>query len=228
MQIFENFDEKKASLMRVLIDLVANLASHKYALDRFHSEGMTQLILGLIGAAEGYPGMLMVCVDAIDCLCQNSAIEQFLVTERGIGEVVVSLLRTQSDFKLLLKCMRLLTNLTINQAYHRPILDAGLLSVLANCVIPHFFPHKLPPEHTKKMGTYITKVLSRTYQAKPPAEVVIKCGYLDCLLRMLETADPIEDSQVEILYQYATLLPKHLNRRAFMAALRAIGKKIQA
>jgi hypothetical protein len=131
--------------MRILIDLVANLASHRYALERFHSEGMTEVILGLMGVAEGYPAMLMVCIDAIDCLCQNNAIEQFLVNERGIGEVVVGLLRTQSDYKLLLKGMRLLTNLTINHAYHPPLLNAGLLSVLANCVIPHFFPHKLPP-----------------------------------------------------------------------------------
>ncbi len=36
LDIFVNFDEKKAALMKILIDLTANLAMHRYKLDVFH------------------------------------------------------------------------------------------------------------------------------------------------------------------------------------------------
>jgi len=32
INIFVNFDEKKAALMKISIDLIANLASHRYKL----------------------------------------------------------------------------------------------------------------------------------------------------------------------------------------------------
>jgi len=32
IDIFVNFDEKKAGLMKIMIDLIANLASHRYKL----------------------------------------------------------------------------------------------------------------------------------------------------------------------------------------------------
>ena len=37
LDIFVNFDDKKASLMKIMIDLIANLATHKYKLELFHS-----------------------------------------------------------------------------------------------------------------------------------------------------------------------------------------------
>lgn len=37
LNIISQFDEKRAALMKILIDLVANLASHRYRLDIFHT-----------------------------------------------------------------------------------------------------------------------------------------------------------------------------------------------
>ena len=36
INILVNFDEKKAALMKITIDLIANLASHRYRLENFH------------------------------------------------------------------------------------------------------------------------------------------------------------------------------------------------
>ena len=37
LNIFNDFDDKKANLMKILIDLIANLATHKYKLEVFHT-----------------------------------------------------------------------------------------------------------------------------------------------------------------------------------------------
>ena len=37
LNIISQFDEKRAALMKILIELVANLASHRYRLDIFHT-----------------------------------------------------------------------------------------------------------------------------------------------------------------------------------------------
>ena len=48
LDIFVHFDEKKAALMKILIDLTANLASHRHRLDLFHKEKLTLSILSLL------------------------------------------------------------------------------------------------------------------------------------------------------------------------------------
>lgn len=37
LDIFNNFDDKKANLMKIMIDLIANLVTHKYKLEVFHT-----------------------------------------------------------------------------------------------------------------------------------------------------------------------------------------------
>jgi hypothetical protein len=74
LDIFVHFDEKKAALMKIMIDLIANLAAHRYKLDVFHKEKLTLMILTLLETTEEHPAILMACIDTIDCLCQNSEI----------------------------------------------------------------------------------------------------------------------------------------------------------
>lgn len=80
LDIFVHFDEKKAALMKILIDLTANLASHRHRLDLFHKEKLTLSILTLLETTESHPAILMACIDTIDCLCQNPEIESYVVT----------------------------------------------------------------------------------------------------------------------------------------------------
>lgn len=51
-------------------------------------------------------------------------------------------------------------------------------------------------EQNKKMETYILKIITRIYHSKPDKEVILKSGYLDCLIRTIETAENIEDSYI--------------------------------
>lgn len=48
LNIISQFDEKRAALMKILIDLVANLASHRYRLDIFHTEKLTLSVMSLL------------------------------------------------------------------------------------------------------------------------------------------------------------------------------------
>jgi hypothetical protein len=71
LDIFVHLDEKKAVLMKILIDLIANLASHRHRLDLFHHEKLTLAILTMLETTQEHPAILMACIDTIDCLCQN-------------------------------------------------------------------------------------------------------------------------------------------------------------
>lgn len=136
----------------------------------------------------------------------------------------------------------MLTNLTINPGNIQKILEANLLSVLANIVMPSFFMKynektelnylsnnptvSTPPN--KKMEMYINKILVRIHNSKPALSLVLKSGYLDCLVRTIETADNLEDVYIEILGSYAKGLPNFINKRAFMCLIRVLTRKIKS
>lgn len=77
------------------------------------------------------------------------------------------------------------------------------------------------------METYILKIITRIYHSKQPKELILKSGYLDCLIKTIETSDNIEDAYIEILYVYSEYLPSFLNKRAFLCLVRIISKKLQ-
>lgn len=133
----------------------------------------------------------------------------------------------QSDEKIVVKSTRLLTNLTINQSCIPYILEANLLSVLANIVMPHFYGNKLATEQNKKMETYIQKIITRIYLSKQNKDLILKSGYLDCLIRTIETTENIEDAYIEILYHFSEYMPSFLNKRSFICLIRVLTKKIQ-
>ncbi|CAM6000709.1 unnamed protein product [Sphagnum balticum] len=185
LEIFVHFDDKKAKLMKIVIDLIANLSSHKYRLDQFHKEKIALVILTLLETVDSYPQILMACIDTIDSLCQNAEIENYCVSEKKLPYILIDVLKTQEDEKIVVKSTRLLTNLTINPVCIPYILEANLLSVLANIVLPHFSGNKLAAEQNKKMETYTLKIISRIYHAKQQKNLILKSGYLDCLIRTI-------------------------------------------
>lgn len=89
-----------------------------------------------------------------------------MVTEKKILDLLIDVLKTQTDEKIVVKSTRLLTNLTINPNCIPFILQANLLSVLANIVMPHFYGNKLAAEQKKKMETYIFKIVTRIFHSK--------------------------------------------------------------
>lgn len=213
--------------MKIMIDLIANLAAHRYKLDVFHKEKLTLMILTLLETTEEHPAILMACIDTIDCLCQNSEIQNYVVTEKKIPYLLIDILKIQTDEKIVVKSSRLLTNLTINQSCIPHILEANLLSVLANIVMPHFYNNRLAAEQNKKMETYVLKILTRIYHSKQNKQLILKSGYLDCLIRTIETTENIQDSYIEILYSYSEYMPSFLNKRAFICLIRVLTRKIQ-
>lgn len=77
----------------------------------------------------------MGCIDTIDGLCQNQMIETYVVKEKKLLMQLIDLLKVKEDEKLTTKSIRLLTNMTLNDICIPYILEANLLSVLANIVL---------------------------------------------------------------------------------------------
>ena len=77
----------------------------------------------------------MGCIDTIDGLCQNQMIETYVVKEKNLLMQLIDLLKVKEDEKLTTKSIRLLANMTLNQMCIPYILEANLLSVLANIVL---------------------------------------------------------------------------------------------
>jgi len=77
----------------------------------------------------------MGCIDTIDGLCQNQIIETYVVKEKNLLMQLIDLLKVKEDEKLTTKSIRLLANMTLNQMCIPYILEANLLSVLANIVL---------------------------------------------------------------------------------------------
>lgn len=76
------------------------------------------------------------------------------------------------------------------------------------------------------MQTYILKIISRVYHSKPDKDTLLKSGYLDCLVRTVETNENVEDTYVDLLYFYADIMPSFLNKRAFNCLIRILGNRI--
>jgi hypothetical protein len=77
------------------------------------------------------------------------------------------------------------------------------------------------------MEGYILKILTRVYQCKPELQLVLKSGYLDCLVRTIEMIE-VEDSHLEILFFYSSHLPNFLNKRAFSCLINILMKKVDS
>lgn len=87
------------------------------------------------------------------------------------------------------------------------ILQANLLAVLANIVLPIY--------SNEKINIYINKIIVRIFSRKPDVKLVVKSGYLDCLMKAMEMNELIEDSYIDIMLHYCQYIPNYLNHRAF-------------
>jgi hypothetical protein len=85
--------------------------------------------------------------------------------------------------------------MTLNENCIPYILQANLLSVLANIVLAVY--------RNQKIETYINKILLRIFAKKPDIKTLLKSGYLDCLIKTIEINEQIDDSYVDILLHYS-------------------------
>lgn len=120
----------------------------------------------------------MACIDTVDGLCQLEEVENYVVMDKNLPYLLIDLLKIKEDEKLITKSIRLLTNLTINKICIPYILQANLLSVLANIVLPVY--------KNGKIEGYVSKILFRIFSAKPENKLILKSGYLDCLVKTIE------------------------------------------
>lgn len=159
----------------------------------------------------------MACVDTIDGLCQSSEIENYVVMDKNYLMQLIDLLKVKEDEKLITKCIRFLTNMTLNEMCIPYILQANLLSVLANIVLPGYT--------SDKICTYINKAIVRIYLRRPDVKLVMKSGYLDCLMKALEMSDQVDDSFIDIMLHYCQYIPSYLQHRAFFNLVKLLTTK---
>lgn len=70
--MYINLDETKLKLLKIAIDVFANLCSHKYNLMAMHKENVTGAMIMLLETTEINPPIIMGCIDTVDGLCQNA------------------------------------------------------------------------------------------------------------------------------------------------------------
>ncbi len=119
----------------------------------------------------------MACIDTIDGLCQSTQIENYVVMDKKLLLQLIDLLKIKEDEKLITKSIRLLTNMTLNEMCIPYILQANLLSVLANIVLSVY--------RNEKINLYINKIIIRIFARKPDIKQILKSGYLDCLMKAI-------------------------------------------
>lgn len=74
---------------------------------------------------------------------------------------------------------------------------------------------------------YIFKIIMRIYQTKPkPApDLILKSGFLDCLVRLIEMTD-VDEKFLDILFHYSPFIPNFLNKRAFSSMIKILTLKV--
>lgn len=72
--MFINLDETKLKLLKIAIDVFANLCSHKYNLMVMHKQHVTSTMIMLLQTTDLNPPIIMGCIDTVDGLCQNGEI----------------------------------------------------------------------------------------------------------------------------------------------------------
>ena len=56
--------------------------------------------------------------------------------------------------------------------------------------------------------------------------MLLQSGYLDCLVRSIETSEVIEDAYIDLIYYYSEMMPNFLNKRTFLCLIKILTKKI--
>lgn len=92
-----------------------------------------------------------------------------------------------------------------------------MLSVLSNVVLSVY--------KNEKIDTYINKIILRIFARKPDIKLILKSGYLDCLIKTIEINDKIDDSYIDILFFYCQYIPNYLNHRAFFNLIKLLTTK---
>lgn len=200
------------------MDFFSNLASHKFSLETIHAEGVTNFVITILETTEiSEDQILMACIDTIDGLCQSNQIENYVVMDKKLLFQLIDLLKIKEDEKLITKSIRLLTNMTLNEVCIPYILQANLLSVLANIVLSVY--------HNEKINTYINKIIIRIFARKPDIKQILKSGYLDCLMKAIEMNEQVDDQYIDILLFYCQHIPNYLNHRAFFNLVKVLTTK---
>jgi len=56
-------------------------------------------------------------------------------------------------------------------------------------------------------------------------KLVLKSGYLDCLMKALEVSHTVDDGYIDILLHYCQFIPNYLNHRAFFNLVKILTTK---
>jgi hypothetical protein len=137
VDIMTGYDEKKGKFMKLLLDLVSNLAKNKEKLILLHECKITLLTTTLLETVEAsHTELIASCIDAIDAICQDPNVEHWYVSEKKLPYILMDILKLQSEEQLIIKSTRLITNLTLHANCIPSILKSNILGVIANVVIP--------------------------------------------------------------------------------------------
>lgn len=68
-------------------------------------------------------------------------------------------------------------------------------------------------------------MITKIYEGKPPLEQILKGGFLDCMVRLIEMSE-VEENILDILFFYSPHIPNFLNRRTFSSLIKILTVKV--
>lgn len=79
------------------------------------------------------------CIDTIDALCQSPLIELYTIQEKRLLYIMIDILKLQEETNIIIKAGRLLSNLSIHNQCIPFILQANIMSVIGNVIVPNLY-----------------------------------------------------------------------------------------
>lgn len=83
IDIFTYYDEKKGKFIKLLLDLITNLATHRELtkMEIFHKSKISLLTVTLLETIETtHTELIASCIDSIDAICQDPVLENWYVS----------------------------------------------------------------------------------------------------------------------------------------------------
>ena len=90
-------NDAKIKVLKLAVDLLANLTVHKHNLDNMHQSGITNFVITLLETCTLDHELINGCIDTIDGLCQIPEIEAYVVHKKNLPYILIDVLKMQEN-----------------------------------------------------------------------------------------------------------------------------------
>jgi hypothetical protein len=159
-------------------------------------------------------------------LCQDKEVERYAVSKRLISFLLDILKSHEWNEKIVVKAVRVISNLTLDKDFIVKILEANVPSVLANLLANRKLEKSKLSLYVQSSIIQRMKIITRVYTAKVKTDLVMRSGYIDCVLESLKKETEMYEEHVEILMFYAKDMSEFMSKKTFQIVVPVLEKNI--